>query len=102
MRVYQNPDPSSRQAMEPPMRWTWGMGSPTTWPLATSKMCNVPSSVPCSDSETARRFPSADGTNQSIVVSPDGSMASGSTTMRSVRVSSRSVRATRNGRCRGV
>ena len=58
MRVYQNPDPSSRQAIEPPMRWTWGMGSPTTSPLATSKMCNVPSSVPCSDSETARRFPS--------------------------------------------
>ena len=76
-RVNQNPDPSARQAIEPPIRWTWGMGSSTTSPLATSKTCNVPSSVPCSDSETASRVPSGDGTNQSIVVSPVGSMASG-------------------------
>ena len=58
--------------------------------------------VPCSDSETATRRPSGDGTNKSMVVSPDGSMASGSTTTRSVAVSSRSVSATRNGCCRGV
>ena len=43
---------------------------------------------PRSRARTARPragVPSGDGTNQSIVVSPDGSMASGSTTMRSVR-----------------
>ena len=80
-----------------------GLGKAATLvPLAESKTCRDPSSVPCCDSETASRLPSGDGTNQSIVVSPDGSMASGSTTMRSVPVSSRSVSATRNGCCRGV
>ena len=76
-RVNQNPRPSARQAIEPPIRWTCGIGSSTTSPLATSKTCSVPSSVPCSDNETASRVPSGDGTNQSIVVSPVGSMASG-------------------------
>src|SRR5215470_13887129 len=61
----------------------------------------VPSSLPCSDSDSATRAPSDDGTQKSIAVSPEGSIALGSTRTRSVAVSTRSDSATRNSYCLG-
>ena len=101
MRVYQNPEPSSRQAMEPPMRWTWGMDRRRP---CHSRRRRCATSRPRSRAPTARpRDGPVRGRDEPVDRGlADGSMASGSTTMRSVRVSSTSVRATRNGRCRGV
>jgi hypothetical protein len=61
----------------------------------------VPSSVPCEDRETATSRPSGDGAYQSIVTAPVGSIAFGSTRIRSVAASSGSVSVTRNACCFG-
>ncbi len=82
--MYQNPELSAFQASEPPAvgYCARGTASPVSLPVATSNTCTVPSSLPLRDSETATRFPSGDGTNQSIAVWPDGSSVLGSTTGR--------------------
>ncbi len=55
------------------------MTGSTSFRVATSNTCSEPSSLPFRDIETASRFPSGDGTNQSIAVVPFGSSAFGST-----------------------
>ncbi len=101
--MYQSPAESPRQATEPPAvpLLTRGIGVSASSPVAASYTCSVPSSVPWEDCETATSRPSGDGAYQSMVTAPLASIAFGSTRIRSLDGSSRSLSVTRNRCCFG-
>src|SRR5262245_16644217 len=93
---------SSHAALPPPVGyWTRGILSSSSLPESTSKKCNVPCSLPPSESEIATRRPSGDGTYQSIAMLPLVLYEFGSKTVRQSAGAFREERRTRTGCCAG-